>query len=96
MVKIRLSRKAKADLDDIWLYIAQDNIVTADRFVELLVSKFPMLADYPDVGRQRPELAPEIRSFPVKNYLILYRSRASHLEIVRVVSGFRDLKSLFR
>lgn len=56
MAKIRLSRKAKADLDEIWLYIAQDNIVTADRFVELLVSKFPMLADYPDAGRKRPRV----------------------------------------
>ncbi len=58
-------------------YIAQGNMVTADRFVELLVSKFTMLADYPDVGRQRRQTGARDYSFPVKNYLILYRSRAS-------------------
>jgi toxin ParE1/3/4 len=96
MAEIRLSRHARADLDEIWTYIARDKSDAADRFVELLVSKFPLLADHPDLGRSRPELAAEVRSFPVKNYLILYRSRTGLLEIVRVVSGYRDLKGLFR
>lgn len=96
MAKVRLSRLARTDLDDIWLYIARDSATTADSFLDLLVSKFPLLAANPEMGARRPELAAELRSFPVKNYLILYRKQKDHLEIVRVVSGFRDLKGLFR
>lgn len=96
MTKVRLSKRAKRDLDEIWLYIAQDSTKTADDFVDLLVSKLPLLAEQPEMGSRRTELAPDLRSFPVKNYLILYRKRESWLEIVRIVSGYRDLKGLFR
>lgn len=96
MAKVRLSRKARTDLDEIWLYIGRDSTNAADRFVELLVSKFPLLAENPELGRKRPELAPDLRSFPVKNYLIFYRIGRGPLEIVRILSGFRDLRNLFR
>lgn len=96
MTRVRLSKRAKGDLDEIWLYIARDSTKAADDFVEFLVSKLPLLAEQPEMGSRRPELAPDLRSFPVKNYLILYRKRESWLEIVRIVSGYRDLKGLFR
>jgi toxin ParE1/3/4 len=33
--------------------------------------------------------------FPLDSYIILYRVIANGIEIVRVVSGYRNLKSLF-
>ena len=96
MRRYRLSRRAKKDLDEIWLYIARDNIEAATRFVDLLTDKFPLLADSPRMGRLREDLQPDLRSFPVKNYLIFYRSLGkTGVAIVRVVHGARDLKSLF-
>ena len=92
--KIRLSPAAQADLDEIWFHIAQDKVDAADRFIDLLTSKFPRLAATPLMGRARDDLKPGLRSFPVKRYLILYRTFEDGVEIVRVTSGYRDLTAL--
>ena len=95
MSRYRLSAQARADLDDIWLYIASDNISAADRFIDALITKIQTLAIQPDLGRPRDELAKSLRSLPVGNYVIFYRSMQSVVEVVRVLSGFRDIPELF-
>lgn len=47
------------------------------------------------MGRKRDELLPLLRSFGVDDYLIFYRPIESGIEILRVVSGYRDLDALF-
>lgn len=47
------------------------------------------------MGRRRDELLPSLRSFPVEDYLIFYRSIEDGIDILRVVSGYRDLEALF-
>lgn len=54
-----------------------------------------MLAQFPEMGRNRDDIVPSIRSFPVNNYLIFYRTVALGIEVVRVVSGYRNLENLF-
>jgi toxin ParE1/3/4 len=41
------------------------------------------------------ELLPGLRSFPVGRYLIFHRVDEDRVEIVRVLSAYRDLDSLF-
>jgi len=82
MSKLRLSDHAKADLSDIWLYIAQDNSVAADTFIASLLEKMGLLARSPRLGRQRDELRPGLRSFPVGNYVIFYRRADRGIEVV--------------
>jgi plasmid stabilization system protein ParE len=53
----RVSDTARADLDEIWDYIARDNIDAADRLIHAIVSRFRMLAIQPEAGRSRKELA---------------------------------------
>ena len=95
MKQYRVSDAARADLDEIWLRIAEDDLDAADRFIRSLVSRFPTLASMPYMGRQREDLSPRLRSFPVKNYIIFYRPRADGVEIVRVLHGAQDLPPLF-
>jgi toxin ParE1/3/4 len=64
MSQYLLSDTARTDLAEIWFYIAQDNPDAADKFMRALVSRFPLLAAMPEMGRQREELAPRLRSFP--------------------------------
>jgi toxin ParE1/3/4 len=90
--KLEISRPARDDLDEIWLFIAQDDLAAADRFVDSLMDRFPLLASSPRMGRKRDELAPGLRSFPVKNYVVLYRVVGKGIKIVRVVHGARDLQ----
>ena len=61
----RLSSQAEAQLDDIWLYIAHESgsVDAAIRPVQNLGDRFWLLAKQPRLGRGRPDLSPELRSF---------------------------------
>jgi toxin ParE1/3/4 len=92
--KLVVTSLAEDDLAEIWCFIAADDPEAADRFVAGLQTRCQLLADAPEMGRARPELAAGLRGFPVDRYVILYRVRADVIEIVRVVSGYRDLEGL--
>jgi toxin ParE1/3/4 len=44
------------------------------------------------MGRARPELAPDLRSFPVGNYVVFYRPMPAGIILVRVRSRFLDIQ----
>jgi toxin ParE1/3/4 len=69
--------------DRYWLYIAQYNPGAADRLLDEIEEKFFLLADQPQLGPARPDIAEECRYFPVGNYLILYRIISGGIEVVR-------------
>ena len=95
MKKTRLSAKARADLDEIWLYVAErDGLEAADRLIDRLVEIFPLLAAYPAMGKPREDVHPDARVFPVGSYLIFFRKRSRHVEISRIVHGARDIRRL--
>jgi toxin ParE1/3/4 len=54
-----------------------------------------MLARAPLLGRAREELGPRLRSFSVGDYLIFYQPKKNGIAVVRVLSGYRALDSLF-
>ncbi len=90
------SAAAEADLDDVWLDIAAEDIKAADRQVERISTLIFKLADFPMLGRDRSEFGPSIRGLVKDNYLILYEvHRTDRLEIKRIVHGMRDLATLF-
>ena len=90
-----IADQAAADLLDIWLYIASDSPLNADKFVDLLHEKCRMLCSAPEMGRVREELHPRLRSLPVKRYTIFYRISEMTLEVVRILSSYRDHNALF-
>lgn len=47
------------------------------------------------MGQKCDELEPDIRSFPVENYIIFYPPIDDGVQIVRVISGYRDLEVIF-
>ena len=95
MKHFRLTSQAQLDLDEIWLFIAEDNIEAADKFHDLLLSKLITLAEQPLIGRLRDELRPNVRGFPVGSYVIFYRDTPEHIEIIRVLHGARDIENTF-
>jgi toxin ParE1/3/4 len=44
------------------------------------------------IGKARREFGAGIRSFPVRDYILVYRTIADGVELVRVVHGARDLE----
>jgi toxin ParE1/3/4 len=93
----RLAPQAKLDIDDIAYYIfdATGSLELADRLVDSLYERFVLMAKYPHAGRQRDDLWPGMRMFPVGDYLVLYRIDGKDVVIDRVVHGSRDLERLF-
>lgn len=70
MNRFRLSRQAEQDLEDIWVYLAQQDELLADKQIAQILDRFPMLSQFPDMGRQRDDLLSSLRSFPIKPYII--------------------------
>lgn len=95
MARYVFTRPAERDLLDIWGYIATDDVDAADRVVGEIRDAVERLVEMPRLGRLRDDLTDEpLRSWPVYSYLIFYRPDTTPLEVVRVLSGFRDLGEL--
>jgi toxin ParE1/3/4 len=90
-----IADQAREDLMEIWLYIASDSISSADKFIDFLYEKCANLCSSPEVGRKRDELFPSLRCLPVKRYLIFYRIKQNAIEIIRILSAYRDIESIF-
>jgi plasmid stabilization system protein ParE len=54
MSAFALHPEAYADLDEIWEYIADDNLDAADRVLEEIFRTIRSLADFPHQGHNRP------------------------------------------
>ncbi len=83
---------AALDLENIWDYIASDNIDAADRWIAKLFEAFDGLAQTPRMGHMREDLTPyPVRFWTVGAYLIIYRAERQPVEIVAVTQGSRDI-----
>lgn len=65
-------RDATRDLNGIWLYIAQDYPGAADRFIDHLSERCASLQLLEKLGRHRSEIAPDLRSILVGQYVVFY------------------------
>lgn len=65
MPELTLSPLAEDDLLEIWLFIAEDSPHEADRFLDRLLEATKRLAEFPRLGRHRPDLGPGLHRFPV-------------------------------
>ena len=95
MARVTRRPQAKADILDIWEYIAEDSIVEADRWVDRLDETFALWATQPMMGRARAELAPGIRSFAFGRYAVFFEAVTGGIDVVRVLHGSRDIDSIF-
>jgi toxin ParE1/3/4 len=90
MKRIIRRPKAEQDLGEIYDWIADSSISSADRYIERIISTIGKLADMPNIGSHRLPTYPDIRSFPIGNHLIFYRPIPDGIEVVRVIHGAKD------
>jgi len=95
MARVFRRPQARDDIDDIWNYIADDNINAADNWLDKLDEQFALLTLQPLMGRARDELAAGIRSFPFGRYMIFYLPLPNGIDVVRVLHSARDVSALF-
>jgi len=95
----RRTPQADSDLDDIWYYVAVNSgsVEIADRLIDSIAERFYLLATHPNIGRARDEdLRAGLRTFPVGEYVIIYRIENEDVLILRVLRGSRNISALFR
>ncbi|MFE1745773.1 type II toxin-antitoxin system RelE/ParE family toxin [Coleofasciculus sp. H7-2] len=90
-----LTAPAKQDIDNIISFLFSRNPGAAEGFLDQIEEKFQNIANFPNMGRRRDDLNPPLRSFPIDNYLIFYRPIENGIEVVRVISGYRDIDTVF-
>ncbi len=95
-LRVDYGPQARTDLLDIYHYIHADNPPAARRVVEKINTTCEAtLADNPFIGRPRDALQPDLRSFPVRPYIIFYRTTEHTIDIIRVLHGARDIDAIF-
>jgi toxin ParE1/3/4 len=97
-LRVEKKRRAEVDLLEQYVYIGEDNIEAAERFLDAVENELAKLAEMPGMGTRREFTRPElqgIRSWRVKgfeNYLIFYRVTEQALIVQRVLHGARDIE----
>lgn len=90
-----ISSEALADLDAIFDYFAARSVESGEKFASEFKKKCQYLTQFPNIGRSYAELKPNLRGIPLMGYIIFYQVVGKGVEIVRVVSAYRDLESMF-
>ena len=96
MSRARLLPRAARDLDEIVDWIRSDNPHAARGFANDLHRVVRNLARHPLMGRARPEVAENLRSFPFGRYIVFYLPAEHGIDVVRILHGARDLAAVLR
>jgi plasmid stabilization system protein ParE len=92
---VYLSLEAENDLNEVVTYLARENPTAAHAFVDAFSKFIERLSDHPEIGHYREDLTDKpVKFFTFKwHYLVVYKP-TNPLEIVRVLSGYRDMIDL--
>ena len=92
---VRYARRALLDLEGILAWIAVDDPIRADSYVDELIDTCEGLADFPNrYPRCRFKSRRPLRQCIHDNYLILFEVRAAEVEIVAITHGARNINAL--
>jgi plasmid stabilization system protein ParE len=95
-----LTPLAKADLFDIWSYIAGDSEDAADRVEQAIYDACEFVAESPMRGHTRPGLTARplrfwtLTRFP--NYAIVYCPETVPLQVIAVLQGKRNIPRILK
>ena len=91
MKRFELAGRALLDLEEIWVFVAQDSPDAADRLVEEFYSEFRRIAQMPGIGHRRNDLTTlDVLFRSLYSYLIVYQD-SQPVTVVRVIHGKRDV-----
>jgi plasmid stabilization system protein ParE len=83
--------EASADLDEIWEFIAADNLDAADRVIEEILAAIDVLVPFPQQVHRRPDLTSgPLRFTNTREYLVAYAPDEEPLWVVAVIHGRRS------
>jgi len=93
MLKIFWTKESLQNLIEIESYIARDNPIAAEKFINKLVELAESLTKNQERGRVVPEFSiSQIRELLYKNYRMVYITKKRRIEILTVFEGHKLLK----
>jgi len=97
-MRVSICRRAQTDMDGIWVYVATESGSThqADQVLESISKTLRILRNSPFAGRTREsDLRQGLRSFPSGSYVVFYQVKSGVVQIIRVLHGKRDARTIF-
>jgi len=95
-----LTPLARADIFDIWSYIADGSGEAADRVEGAIYDACAFVVESPMRGHARPGLTTRSLRFwtltRYPNYAIVYRPETTPLEIIAVMHGKRNIRRILK
>jgi len=86
---------ALQDINEIWEFIATENLEAADRVVAELRQAIELLVEFPEMGFRREELTSKpLRFHPVRDLLIAYAPEEKPLLVLAVLHARRNPRVL--
>ena len=86
---------ASRDLSQIAEYFSQNNLEAGEKFFQEFNRKCQQLVSFPNSGKSYPEIRADLRGLLLEGYIIFYIVLDDGIEILRIVSGRRNLPSIF-
>ena len=95
MTEYAFHPEALTDLDEIWEFLAKDNVDAADRIVAQVLAACENLSRLPHQGHARAELSSRpLRFFVVRDYLLAYAPDQRPIWVVAILHGKRNPRIL--
>ena len=90
--EVRLSRRARSDLEDIFLYTAREwSPAQARVYVSVLHEAMTLIATKTHRAQSLDHVREGYRAYRVRSHLLIYRENADVTEIVRILHARMDV-----
>jgi addiction module RelE/StbE family toxin len=83
-MKIRFTRRAAADLDNVFAYVANENPRAAADLVGQITAAIRRLARFPDLGHATKPAGRQVMTVAKTRYRVFYRIREDEVRILTI------------
>jgi toxin ParE1/3/4 len=92
-VTTELSKRAQADLENIWQYGAERwSIDRSDAYQRELADTLGRCADYPEIGVAQPAFGKNVRTIVSGSHIVFYRPVKGGIYVIRILHQMQDGK----
>ena len=95
MTEYIISEKALEDINNIWIYTAENwSVEQADRYYNLIIDEIEYIVDKFDMARDFGKIRKSYKYSKVKSHLIFFKKdKTNEIEVVRVLHERMDIEN---
>ncbi|AFY49592.1 plasmid stabilization system protein [Nostoc sp. PCC 7524] len=96
MAQYLINKLASHDLNEIADYFAVNNVSAGEKFFNDFIRKCKQLVTFPNSRKSYDYIYSGLKGVPLSSYIVFYCVLEDGIEILRVISGRRDLLTAFQ